>query len=220
MIHGIDPTRVRAAVFDLGGVILSGGVEAVVAFGQRHGLTLEVWNLIRRSLFSNDGPWAAVERGELRLDDFLSHMREQITRSGISISWEDARSFMGNGDPTASASRVRAEIVDAIARIRERMPTALLTNNVAEWRPVWRASLPVDELFDFVIDSSEVGTRKPEQRIYELTRERLGLPHDGLFFVDDQGPNLKAARALGWQTLKYEDTATVLAVLNGLTGGL
>ncbi len=73
-----------------------------------------------------------------------------------------------------------------------------------------------DALFDVVIDSSEVGTRKPEPAIYEITQARLGIPHDALFFVDDLGVNLKPARALGWQTLRYDDTARVLEVLDAL----
>jgi len=219
MVHGIDPSRVKAAVFDLGGVILSGGVEAVLAFGARHGLSPEAWSVLRQALFSNEGPWAALERGECTFDDFLFHMCEEISRAGLRISPEDARNFMGDGETETSAGRVRPDIVAAIARIRGRMPTALLTNNVAEWRPVWRSVIDVDALFDVVVDSSEVGTRKPEEKIYEITREQLGFDHADLFFVDDQGPNLKAARALGWQTLKYEDTGTVLQVLDALAAG-
>jgi len=216
LIHGIDPSRVKAAVFDLGGVFLAGGVESVRSFGQRHVLTPEIWQLLRDELFSDDGMWAAIERGERPLLDFLVHMQRQIAGRGVEISLEDARQFMGNGDPSAATSRVRREIVAAAERIRRRMPTALLTNNIAEWRPAWRAAIDVERLFDVVVDSSEVGTRKPEPRIYELTRERLGLAHAELFFLDDLGPNLKVARSLGWQTLKYDDTARVLEVLEAL----
>ena len=52
---------------------------------------------------------------------------------------------------------------------------ALLTNNVREWEPLWRAKLPeVDELFELVVDSAFVGLRKPDPAIYTLTLERLG----------------------------------------------
>ena len=50
---------------------------------------------------------------------------------------------------------------------------ALLTNNVREWEPLWRTMLPVDEIFELVVDSAFVGMRKPEAEIYELTLERL-----------------------------------------------
>ena len=52
---------------------------------------------------------------------------------------------------------------------------ALLTNNVREWEPLWRAKLPeIDELFEVVVDSAFVGMRKPDPAIYSLTLERLG----------------------------------------------
>ena len=71
-------------------------------------------------------------------------------------------------------------------------------------------------LFDVIIDSSEVGARKPEPRIYEITREKLGVAHDEIFFLDDIGQNLKAARALGWNTVLFTDTDEALAVLETL----
>jgi putative hydrolase of the HAD superfamily len=216
LIHGIDPSRVKAAVFDLGGVFLAGGVENVRAFGERHGLDASVWSEIRHRLFSNDGPWAAVERGESTLDHFVTQLRDAIRDGGGQVSLAKAYDFMGNSDPHASGGRLRPEIVAAAARVHERMPTALLTNNVTEWRPMWTSQIDVDRLFDVVIDSSQVGVRKPEPRIYEITRERLCVRHSDIFFVDDLGQNLKPARALGWQTLKYDDTQTVLEVLAAL----
>ena len=108
------------------------------------------------------------------------------------------------------------EVVAACRRLRGRLPTALLTNNIREWRDNWRRVLPTDELFDVVVDSSEVGMRKPEPPIYRLVEERLGIPGSGLLFVDDLGVNLKAAMARGWQTVKYDDTANVLAILHSV----
>jgi putative hydrolase of the HAD superfamily len=216
VIEGIDLTRVEAAVFDLGGVFLAGGVESVQAFGDRHGLAPEAWRAIRRDLFHDGaGIWSAVERGEAPFAAFVARLRSLARAQGCEISEADARNFMGNAgaDPT---QRLRSEIVEAARRLHRRMRTALLTNNIPEWRDWWRALVDVDALFDVVVDSCEVGVRKPDPAIYELTRARLGLPHASLFFVDDLGVNLKAARALGWQTLRYDDTARVLAVLDAL----
>jgi putative hydrolase of the HAD superfamily len=215
LVHGIDPTRVEAAIFDLGGVFLAGGVEAVRGFGDRHGLAPEAWDAIRRDLFADTGVWSACERGECPFDDFVARLRTLVAAHGGTVSDEDARDFMENtGD--RGRDRLRHEIVAATARVHARMPTALLTNNIPEWRDAWRSLLDVSTLFDVVIDSSEVGTRKPEPAIYALTQARLGIPHEGLFFVDDLGVNLKPARALGWQTLRYDDTTRVLAVLDAL----
>lgn len=69
-----------------------------------------------------------------------------------------------------------------------------------------------------MIDSSEVGSRKPEPRIYEITQARLGVDHDRILFIDDIGQNLKAARQLGWQTVLFEDVAGALAVIDSVLG--
>jgi putative hydrolase of the HAD superfamily len=83
--------------------------------------------------------------------------------------------------------------------------TALLTNNVREWEPLWRSKLPeIDELFDVVVDSAFVGVRKPDPAIYELTLERLGVSANECVFVDDLQPNCETARALGMLAVRFE----------------
>jgi len=217
-MNPIDSGRVRAVVFDLGGVFLEGGPDRVRAFGERHGLTREAWDRIREELFVTGDWWNRVERAELGLDEFSSELRSRVAAQGIEISLDQARNFMGMPG-TDTESRLRPEIVDACRRLRACMPTALLTNNIREWHASWRRRVPADELFDVIVDSSEVGMRKPEPPIYRLVEERLGLPGSALLFVDDLGVNLKTAKSLGWQTVKYDDTARVLDILRTVWTG-
>jgi putative hydrolase of the HAD superfamily len=99
---------------------------------------------------------------------------------------------------------------------------ALLTNNIREWEPLWRAMLPVDEIFELVVDSAFVGMRKPEPEIYELTVERLG---DGIsardcLFVDDVEANVDAARRLGMRTVQFESNDQAISEIEAeLDGG-
>lgn len=211
-----DASRIRAAVFDYGGVLIQGGPSDVVAFGSRTGLPEEVWKPLRRSFFGNEGIWARLERGEVAFADFTAALRREIEAAGGSVTEEQAASFMGTPDPMGHRSRLRPRMLEAVRRLRAVMPTALLTNNVREWRSGWEAVLEPATLFDVVIDSSEVGARKPEPAIYEITREKLGVAHDEIFFLDDIGQNLKAARALGWNTELYDDDDRVLGVLDAL----
>ena len=88
---------------------------------------------------------------------------------------------------------------------------ALLTNNVREWEPRWRAMLPVDEIFSVVVDSGFVGMRKPERGIYELTVERLGVPAAECLFLDDIELNCDAARSLGMTAVVFRDTTQAIA---------
>jgi putative hydrolase of the HAD superfamily len=88
---------------------------------------------------------------------------------------------------------------------------AMLTNNVREWEPLWRTMLPVDEIFETVIDSGFVGYRKPEPQIYEITLERLGLPASACLFVDDLEVNCDAARELGFAAVHYREADQAIA---------
>jgi epoxide hydrolase-like predicted phosphatase len=176
----------------------------------------EDWSTLRRTVFGNDGMWARLERGECTFAQFVEDLRSHVRLAGGSASVEQAAAFMGAADPLSRRSVVRERMLDAVRALRRVMPTALLTNNVREWRNGWTSVLDTGSLFDVIVDSSEVGTRKPAPAIYEITRARLGVAHDEIFFVDDIGQNLKAARALGWQTHLFREEPATLAVLEDL----
>jgi len=78
--------------------------------------------------------------------------------------------------------------------------------------------LPVDEIFETVVDSAFVGARKPEARIYELTLERLGLPAEACLFVDDIEVNCEGARALGMSAVHFRDNEQAIAEIRSHLG--
>jgi putative hydrolase of the HAD superfamily len=78
--------------------------------------------------------------------------------------------------------------------------------------------LPVDEVFDVVVDSGFVGMRKPEPGIYELTLERLELPGEACVFLDDLEVNVEAARAQGMRGVVYRDAGQAIAEIDALLG--
>ena len=88
---------------------------------------------------------------------------------------------------------------------------AMLTNNVREWEPLWRSMLPVDEIFEIVVDSGFVGSRKPEARIYQLTLERIEAPAEACLFVDDVALNCEGARRAGMRAVHFRDNEQAIA---------
>jgi putative hydrolase of the HAD superfamily len=90
---------------------------------------------------------------------------------------------------------------------------ALLTNNVREWEPLWRSMLPVDEIFELVVDSGFEGVRKPDPEIYERTVQRLGdgVAAEQCLFVDDVEVNVDAARELGMRAVHFRDNDQAIA---------
>lgn len=143
-----------------------------------------------------------LETGRLDETEFLRRFTARAAAAGEpSLDVEEARrALFGNGIVACAA------MVDAVRAVRAGgYRTALCTNNVREWEAEWRATIPVDELFDVVVDSSAVGLRKPDPAIYLLTCERLGVAPERCVFVDDLPPNLEAAAALGITVLASPD---------------
>ena len=91
--------------------------------------------------------------------------------------------------------------------------TALVTNNVKEAGDQWRDKVPLDELFDVVVDSSQVGVRKPDPAIYHLTLERLGgVAPERAVFLDDHPGNIAGAHRAGLHALLVDDADPAAAM--------
>ena len=156
-----------------------------------------------------DHPWHQLERGEITFEA----AREEILALGRADGFDaDPFHFFGamarNGGGGA-----RSEVVEFAKQLKASgMPTALLTNNAVEFREAWSRTVPVDELFHHVIDSSEVGMRKPDPKIFELALERLGgVAAERAVFLDDYPGNIEAANRVGIRgILVTEDYLTAL----------
>ncbi len=99
------------------------------------------------------------------------------------------------------------------------METGIITNNLVELREHWRSMLPVDDLFDFVVDSSEVGMRKPNPAIFEHALVIGGYTADQVIFLDDFEGNVVAARALEIRSILVDgDGAKTVADLDAVLG--
>jgi putative hydrolase of the HAD superfamily len=110
-----------------------------------------------------------------------------------------------------------AEMIDLMRELKdEGYRMAMLTNNVREWEPLWRSMLPVDEIFETVVDSGFVGCRKPESRIYELTLERIAEPAEACLFVDDVLVNCEGARKAGLSAVHFQDNEQAIAEIRSV----
>ena len=103
-----------------------------------------------------------------------------------------------------------AAMIDVVRQVKGAgYQTALLTNISRSGEALWRSLLPVDELFDAVVDSSQVRLRKPDPAIFLLTCERLGLAPEDCLFVDDLRCNVDAATELGMTTIQCDDPVAI-----------
>jgi putative hydrolase of the HAD superfamily len=119
-----------------------------------------------------------------------------------------------------NALEPNAPMVDLMRELQGRgLRMALLTNNVREWESRWRTMVPIDEIFELVVDSAFVGCRKPEPRIYEILLERLGVEAQGCVFVDDVEVNCDAARELGMTAVHFRENEQAIAEVRAAVDG-
>jgi len=208
-------TGLRAVIFDFGGVFTDSPFHAFSAYAATIGASdQQVSDIVFGGYaIDSDHPWHQVERGEISLekarDDIMALGREQGLQVDI---WEVFMAMAENG------GGLRQELVDYVSRIRASgLATGIITNNVVEFRDHWRGMLPVDSLFDFVVDSSEVGLRKPNPAIFEKALEIGGFSAEEVIFLDDFEGNVIAAEALNIRSILVDgDGAKTVADLDAI----
>jgi putative hydrolase of the HAD superfamily len=208
--------EIEAIVSDFGGVLTTPLLTSFMAIQDEIGITPEVLGEAMRKLTEEAGenPLYALERGEITEASFL----EQLS-GGLEPLLGHRPQLHRFREVYFEALHPNPPMIELMRELKaagKRM--AMLTNNVREWEPVWRAMLPVDEIFETVVDSGFVGVRKPEAPIYEMTLERLGLPGESCLFVDDIAVNCEGARAAGLSAVHFRDNEQAIAEIRSLVG--
>ena len=216
MAEATEGTGFRMLISDFGGVLTTPLVESFAAVQDGAGIPPESLGSALASLTESEGrnPLFELECGRIPESEFMALMSRQLSADlGREVEFHDlGERFFEALDPNEG-------MIDLVREVRRNgLRTALLTNNVREWEPQWRSMLPVDELFETVVDSAFVGCRKPEPGIYELTLERVELPPEACLFVDDMEVNCEAAEALGIRAVHFRETAQARAEIHSLLG--
>ena len=195
-------------LWDFGGVILDSPFDGFARYEEDHGLPAGFLRTVNAAN-PDDNAWARLERGEVGLDEFAALFEQEARAAGGNVEAAGVLALL--------SGRPRPEMVEAVRRCADRLPTGLVTNNftLGESRQELQEILA---LFHVVIESFRVGLRKPDPRIYELACDALGVMPEGTVFLDDLGVNLKPARAMGMTTIKVVDPASALRELEGALG--
>jgi putative hydrolase of the HAD superfamily len=188
-------------ICDFGGVLTTPLQEGFLAYQEESGVSLEELGkaMGRAAEEHGDHPLFVLERGEITEAEFRDRIEPHL-EDGFDLARLRALYF-DHLEPNAP-------MIEFVRQLRGRgVRAALLTNNVREWEPLWRAKLPeIDDLFEVVVDSAFVGLRKPDPAIYELTLDRLGgIDPKRCVFLDDLDVNCEAARGLGMAAVRFEN---------------
>jgi putative hydrolase of the HAD superfamily len=207
----------RAVLWDFGGVILSSPFEAFRLYEREAGLPEDfIRTLNARNPDIN--AWAKMERSEVSLAEFVTLFEAEALSAGHTLDgWRVLKSISGD---------IRPQMVEALRRCKARFRVACITNNMKAGEGPGMARSPdkaaavaeAMSLFEHVVESSRLGFRKPDPRIYRHACDLLGLEPEQCVYLDDLGINLKPARALGMRTIKVGDPDVAIAELETIVG--
>ena len=203
---------ITALISDFGGVLTTPLIRGFLAYQEQADVTVEELGATMARSAEEDGvhPLYALERGEISEAEFQRRLESRLDGR---FDFEHLRRlYFERLEPNR-------EMIDFVRDLRGRgLRTALCTNNVREWEPLWRSKLPeLDEVFEVVVDSAFVGSRKPEREIYDITLERLGgVRPQECVFVDDIDVNCEGARDLGMHPVRFEETSRAIAEVEAL----
>jgi len=209
---------IEAIISDFGGVLTSPLEDAFRGFAADSSIPLGALGTAMAAYGEELGanPLYELETGRLTEREFVAGVGAALRANGHPGANMDefARGWFTHLRPNE-------QLFDYYRSLAARgLRFAVCTNNVREWEPLWRAMLPIDEIFETVVDSGFVGVRKPDPEIYRLTLERLGgVAPERVVFVDDFEHNCEAARALGMTAVRFETTAQTIAEIDAALGG-
>jgi putative hydrolase of the HAD superfamily len=215
---GVGGKGIETVISDFGGVLTTPLVSSFAAVQDDTGIPMEELGKAMGRIEQSEGrhPLYELETGRISEPDFLAKLGDELEPAlGHRPEMHRFREVYFDAlHPNEPMIELMRELKDSGYRM------AMLTNNVREWEPLWRSMLPVDEIFELVVDSAFVGMRKPDPEIYELTLERLGgATPESCLFVDDIERNCDAARGLGLSAVHYRGNDQAIPEIRQLLGG-
>lgn len=201
----------EAVIFDFGGVITESPFEAFNRMERTRGIPADTVRSINATN-PDTNAWAMFERAEIDTGEFNRRFSAEAAAFGVSLSGHDVL--------TCLQGAVRPRMLEALKRIAARYKTGCITNNVRSDGPDHATrDVRVAEafsLFGHVIESSKLGIRKPDPRIYRLMLDHLEVQPTRAIYLDDLGINLKPARTMGMTTIKVTTGDDAIAELERL----
>jgi len=208
---------VEAVIWDFGGVFTTSPFEAFNRYEASRGIPLDHIRTVNANN-PHDNAWALFERSEIDAKGFDRLFAAESRALGQDVRGADVLPLL-SGD-------IRPGMVAALRACKQRFKTGCITNNVMTGAGAGMASTTekaaavaeIMLMFDAVIESSKIGVRKPDPRIYQMMCELLAVAPASCVYLDDLGINCKPAAQLGMTAIKVENETQALAALAEATG--
>ena len=209
--------RFSSVFWDFGGVITSSPFEAFSNFELNNNLPKD---FIRKVNSTNHkfNAWAQLEQSKINLEEFDVLFKKESKSLGYEVSGGQILNLL--------QGEIRPKMVNALEKLKkENFTLACLTNNFNSGDKNQSALDDINEerkkimnKFDYIIESKELGIRKPDIEFYLKALEISGADPKKTIFLDDLGINLKPAKELGMTTIKVLDSDQALKELSNLVG--
>lgn len=191
---------IKAIIFDFAGVTATHGVESAI---KRFWKIVPLWKLPVLLIFALFY-LPKIEKGE-------------ITEV---VAWRKSHWFLGKGnnifelrDKILERFILNQELIREIKKLKPQYKIAMLTNNIEEWMDHFENKFHLSKIFEPVLNSAEVGLRKPNPKIFKLLLRQLGMKPAECLFVDDHKRNLWSAKSLGFKTIHFRNNRQFLTEL-------
>lgn len=196
--------KIQVVFFDFGGVIQRTEFQAPrQQLAQRFGMEYEdIDNIVFNSPTAKQ---ATV--GQVSAEKHWEAVAKRLKVSKNEIAAVESEFFAGDV--------IDHDIVEYLRSLRPRYKTGLISNAWSDMRE-YLVRQKLDEVFDTLTISAEVGVAKPEAKIYLLALEQAQVEPEAAVFVDDVPANIEACEALGMKGILFRDPLKAMNELNKL----
>ena len=187
----------KAILWDFGGVVTSSPFEAFNEFESANDLPLDLIRTIN-SENPDSNAWAKFESSQVSIEEFDELFFQEALTKGFQVRGKDIIKLLSGS--------IRKNMVDFLKELKGNYKLGCITNTVNSQDDLTDKERQLKKeamaLFDHVVESSKVGIRKPNPKIYKMSCLALSVEPKECIYLDDLGINLKPARELGMATIK------------------
>ena len=200
---------IRAVLFDFGGVLYKTPDRGWMKKWQRL-LGLGKDEVISSIILSqDDSPYMqAIMEGRIPESEIWERMGKRWRLSPLLVRWIKRSSM--------SRRRLNEDVAEFLASLRPKYRTGILSNAGSDARAMFTSIFGFDHLVDEMIISAEEGIAKPDERIYKIALEKMGVEPGEALFLDDLSANVAAARQLGMKAVQFLETSQALSEVRAL----
>jgi putative hydrolase of the HAD superfamily len=185
---------VKNVIFDLGGVVIEWNSDRIL---ETHYADPEVRAIMKQQMFQHPD-WLELDRGTMHESELLARLGARTGRPAAELS--------GLFDAVRESLHAKPDTVALLEKLYARgIPLYCLSNISSDIFKYLRERHSFWGVFRGIVISGDLKMIKPEPEIFHFLLQRYGLAAEETAFVDDNAPNIEAARALGIQAVWFKN---------------